>query len=119
MGFLGLNKRKGSISNSNFVPSIKETEIEEGKMKAVRVKGRSILLVRQGGQVFGVSNQCPHMGCSLEGGILSDYLVMCPCHGWKFDIRNGQYVEIKEVTLTCYRCKIENGRIHIEILSEE
>lgn len=60
------------MSKDNFVPSIKESEIKEGQMKAVRVKGRPILLVRQGGEVFGVSNRCPHMGCTFEGGILTD-----------------------------------------------
>ena len=57
------------MSKTGFVPSIKESELKEGQMKPVRVKGRPILLVRQGGEVFGVSNRCPHMGCSFEGGI--------------------------------------------------
>jgi nitrite reductase/ring-hydroxylating ferredoxin subunit len=68
------------------VPSTKESELKEGQMKPVHVKGRPILLVRQGGVVFGVLNRCPHMVCSFEGGILKDYLVMCPSHGWKFDV---------------------------------
>jgi len=98
-----------------FFPSIKESELKEGRMKAVRVKGKPVLLVRVGGEVYGVSNFCPHAGCTFEGGILTGYLVMCPCHGWKFDVRNGQYQEIPQVKLVCYQCKIENGKIHIEI----
>ena len=104
---------------NRFVPSIKESELQEGQMKPVRVKGRPILLVRQDREVFGVSNRCPHAGCSFEGGILTGYLVMCPCHGWKFDVRNGQYQEIPQVKLVCYRCKIENGKIYIEIKNIE
>jgi nitrite reductase/ring-hydroxylating ferredoxin subunit len=103
------------MTQNDFVSSIKENELKENQMKAVRVKGKPILLIRQGGQVFGISNRCPHMGCTFERGILKDYLVMCPCHGWKFDIRNGQYQEIKDVTLECYRCKIQEGKIYIEI----
>ncbi len=107
------------MSQDSFVGSIKESELKEGQMKAVRIKGKPILLVRQGGQVYGVSNRCPHMGCTLEHGILRDYLVMCPCHGWKFDVRTGEYQEIKQVTLECYRCKVENGKIHIEISKDK
>jgi len=107
------------MSKTSFVSSIKESELKEGQMKPVRVKGRPILLVRVGGEVFGVSNLCPHAGCTFEGGILTGYLVMCPCHGWKFDIRNGQYQEIPQVKLECYRCKIENGKIHIEIKNNQ
>ena len=107
------------MGEDDFVALIKESELKEGKMKAVRIKGQSILLVRQGGQIFGLSNQCPHMGCSLEVGILRDYLVMCPCHGWKFDVRNGQYEEIKEIALTTYKCKILNGKVFVEIKRDE
>jgi nitrite reductase/ring-hydroxylating ferredoxin subunit len=103
------------MSKTNFVPSIKENEIKEGQMKGVRIKGKPVLLVRQGGEVFGLSNFCPHAGCELQGGILTGYVVMCPCHGWKFDVRNGQYQEIPQVKLDCYKCKIENGKIHVEI----
>ncbi len=103
------------MGKTSFVASIKENDLKEGKMKAVRIKGLPVLLARQGGQVFGVSNFCPHMGCSFERGILSGYLVTCPCHGWKFDIRNGQYAENPLTTLTCYRCKIENGRVYVEL----
>ena len=98
-----------------FSSSIKENELAEGKMKAVRVRGKAILLIRQEGQVFALSNQCPHAGCTFQSGILSGYLVMCPCHGWKFDIRNGQYTENPKTTLQIYRCKVEDGKIFIEI----
>lgn len=107
------------MSKTSFVPSIKEGELKEGQMKPVRVKGKPILLARVGGEVYGVSNLCPHMGCTLQGGILTGYLVMCPCHGWKFDVRNGQYQEIPQVKLECYRCKIENEKIYVEIRKDE
>jgi len=103
------------VMNDGFVVSIKESELGEGKMKAVRLKGKPVLLLRVGGEVYGVSNYCPHEGCSFQGGILNGYTLMCPCHGWKFDIRNGQYQEIPQVKLSCYRCKVENGKIMVEI----
>jgi len=107
------------MSKTGFVSSIKESELKESHMKPVRVKGKPILLVRVSGEVFGVSNDCPHEGCSFERGILTGYIVICPCHGWKFDVRNGEYQEIPQVTLECYRCKIENGKIYIEIKNKE
>ncbi|MGD0449871.1 MAG: Rieske (2Fe-2S) protein [Candidatus Bathyarchaeia archaeon] len=103
------------MSLANFKACLKEKELKDGYMKQVRVSGRSILLVKQGGQIFAVSNICPHEGCSLDKGILYEYTVMCPCHGWKFDVRNGQFVENKLTTLATYRCKIENGKIYVEV----
>jgi 3-phenylpropionate/trans-cinnamate dioxygenase ferredoxin subunit len=103
------------MDKNGFVSSIKESDIKEGQMKGIRLKGKAILVVRKGERIYGLSNLCPHMGCSFEGGILNGYLLMCPCHGWKFDIRNGQYEENKETTLITYSCKIENGRVYIKL----
>jgi nitrite reductase/ring-hydroxylating ferredoxin subunit len=84
-------------------------------MHVVQVKHKPVLLAKVGGVVYAVSDQCPHMGCRLQGGILTGYIVMCPCHGWKFDVRNGQYTENPLTALTSYRCKVENGKIFVEI----
>jgi nitrite reductase/ring-hydroxylating ferredoxin subunit len=103
------------MSKSDFVASLKEGELGEGKMHGVRVKGKPVLLAKVGGEVFGVSNVCPHMGCQLQGGILTGYVVMCPCHGWKFDVRNGQYQENPLTALVSYRCKVESGKVFVEV----
>ena len=99
----------------NFISSIKDSELAEGKMHPVHIRGNQILLLKVGGEVFGVSNRCPHMGCQLQDGILTGYFVMCPCHGWKFDVRNGQYTENPLTVLNTYRCKVENGKVWVEI----
>jgi nitrite reductase/ring-hydroxylating ferredoxin subunit len=106
---------ESSLNKDNYFSSIKESELMEGHMKAVRVKGNPILLVRKDGEVFGLFNRCLHMGCSLERGILTDYILMCPCHGWKYDVRNGQYTENPLTALQTYRCKIENERILVKV----
>ena len=98
-----------------FVSAIKDSDLAEGKLKAVRIKGKPVLLARVGGVVYGVSNVCPHEGCAFQGGILTGHLLMCPCHGWKFDVRTGEYQKIPTVKLQCYRCKSENGKIFVEI----
>ncbi|MCW4001207.1 MAG: Rieske (2Fe-2S) protein [Candidatus Bathyarchaeota archaeon] len=103
------------MPKDNFHSSIKDSELKEGGIAAVRIRGNPILLAKVGGQVYGVTNRCPHMGCSLQNGILSGYVLMCPCHGWKFDVRTGQYIENPLTALTAYRCKVEDGKIWVEI----
>jgi nitrite reductase/ring-hydroxylating ferredoxin subunit len=106
------------LSNDEFVEVMDFDDITEGSMKLASAAGRVILLAKIGGTVFGVSNSCPHMGCSLANGTLNGYLVTCPCHGWSFDIRNGQYTEVEEITLTSYECKIQAGKICIRIIDD-
>jgi 3-phenylpropionate/trans-cinnamate dioxygenase ferredoxin subunit len=106
------------MGKDEFTSCAKESDIKEGRMKAVRVKGRPILLVRKGGQVFALSNRCPHMDYSLEKGILRDYMLMCPSHGWKFDIRNGQYEGNKDIALVTYPCKVQDGKVYIKLVDK-
>ncbi len=99
----------------DFVSSIRDGELLEGKMRSVRLKGRPVLLARVGGEVYGVSNVCPHAGCSFRGGILTGYVLMCPCHCWKFDVRNGEFQDNPQTRLISYRCRVENGKIQVGI----
>jgi nitrite reductase/ring-hydroxylating ferredoxin subunit len=99
----------------NFVPSIDETELKNGTMKLVNVAGKEILLARIGSEVFGISNVCPCKKCDLSKGKLEGYIVTCPCHGWKFDVRTGEYLKTKRKLLSTYKCKVSNGKIFVEI----
>lgn len=97
---------------------IDDYEVKEGSMKLVNVGGKNILLAKYNGEVFGVSNQCSHMGCSLAMGKLNGYIVTCPCHGWSFDIRTGQSLTRKNRNLVSYECKIDNGKLHVKLLDD-
>ena len=107
------------MTKDDFVKLIKESELPEGSMKAVRAKGIPILLARVRGQIYAVTNLCPHAGCQFQGGILTGYIVMCPCHGWKFDIRNGEYQENSITRLTSYPCKVDSGNLYIQITTDK
>ncbi|MGD6851055.1 MAG: Rieske (2Fe-2S) protein [Candidatus Bathyarchaeia archaeon] len=104
-----------ALGKDGFIKNIKDSELAEGAMHATHIRGNQILLAKVGGEVYGVSNRCPHMGCQLQGGTLNDYIVMCPCHGWKFDVRNGQYTENHLTALTTFKCKVEDGHVWVEI----
>jgi nitrite reductase/ring-hydroxylating ferredoxin subunit len=107
------------MDSEDLVFCMYENEIKDGQMKGLYLKGRPILLVKQEKQVYALSNRCPHMGCSLERGNLKEYLVTCPCHEWKFDIRNGQYLKNPIFALVSYPCKIENSQVYVILKEEE
>jgi nitrite reductase/ring-hydroxylating ferredoxin subunit len=104
------------MSEDNFVLATEESDISEDSMKLVNIVGRSILLARHGAQIYGFSNKCPHMGCSLSNGKLKDFTVTCPCHSWEFDIRNGKYRFNNSITLMTYECKIQNEKIFVKMM---
>lgn len=87
---------------------------EDGRL-AARVNGRPILLIKRLGQVYALENHCPHLGCALTRGALEGFLLRCPCHDWRFDIRTGTFEYAPEIALPTYPVKIEEDTIYIRI----
>jgi nitrite reductase/ring-hydroxylating ferredoxin subunit len=76
-------------------------EIEDGEGKGFTLgqgpDARDIFVVREGGQVFGYVNSCPHLGTPLDWQgdrfISEDSgLIMCATHGALFEIADGTCV---------------------------
>lgn len=106
------------------------SELIDGAMKTVIVKGHEILLARVGEKYYAADNRCSHMGGKLSQGRMEGTVVTCPRHGSQFDVSNGQVIRwlkssglIWKVSralkspkqLATYNVKIKDNRILIEI----
>jgi nitrite reductase/ring-hydroxylating ferredoxin subunit len=98
-----------------WVPVLEANELQEGSMKLVDAEGSPVLLVKVFGQIFAIDNRCPHMSCGFSGGSLDGYVIICPCHDWRFDLRTGEYEEEKAMKLVKFEWKIESGKIWIKL----
>jgi nitrite reductase (NADH) small subunit len=66
-------------------------------------------------QVFAVNNSCPHKGGPLSQGIVYGNTVACPLHSWKINLVDGKAEEPDVGETTCYKTKIEDGIVYLEI----
>ena len=103
------------MAGSSWVPTVDDTKVKEGRYVAVYPKGLGVLLVRQEGDLFAVANRCAHMGCPLEGGKLDHFTIECPCHDWRFDVRDGEFIDAAEITIPTYAVKIEEGKVLVRL----
>jgi nitrite reductase/ring-hydroxylating ferredoxin subunit len=44
---------------------------------------------KNNGQLYGIQNICPHEGGQLCNGWIEGGEVVCPLHGYKFDLKTG------------------------------
>lgn len=70
-------------------PVLVADELQEGAGKALTVNGAEIAVFRRGDQLYALQNRCPHAGGSLADGVVDGDEVICPLHGYRFDIRTG------------------------------
>jgi nitrite reductase/ring-hydroxylating ferredoxin subunit len=58
----------------------------------VRVKGRPIAIFADGDTLYAVDNTCRHNLAPLDEGFVEDGCVVCPWHGWTYDLATGRQV---------------------------
>jgi nitrite reductase/ring-hydroxylating ferredoxin subunit len=64
-------------------------DVAEGSAKLVRTKGEEMAVFKCGGQLYGMQNICPHEGGQLFNGWIEGNEVVCPVHGYKFNLKTG------------------------------
>jgi 3-phenylpropionate/trans-cinnamate dioxygenase ferredoxin subunit len=102
-------------TQQSWVFAIEEKKLRENAVSLVFPKGISIMLIKKGGYVYALSNKCAHMACPLAAGTLEGYIMKCPCHDWKFDIRTGEFINANEIKLPVYPVKISDGNILVGV----
>jgi 3-phenylpropionate/trans-cinnamate dioxygenase ferredoxin component len=93
---------------SEFVAVAKIGEVEEGKVKVVRVGDAPIGLTKVEGEFFAFADVCTHDDGPVAEGELDEYVIECPRHGAKFDIRTGKVKQLPAVTpIPVYAVRVE------------
>ena len=64
-------------------------DVPDGEPTRVVVDDTPVMLLRDGGEVFALHDRCSHRGCSLSEGEIDGDVIVCSCHGSRFDRRDG------------------------------
>ena len=66
------------------------SDLPGGASKLVYFKGEQVALFNSGGNVYAVSNRCPHANGPLVDGTLEGRTITCPSHQSQFDLATGE-----------------------------
>ena len=99
---------------SNFVKILDVDQLKPGHVTTVTVKGHDVCIANVEGEFFALDNKCPHRGGQLGDGHLQGADVICPLHGWDFDVRTGisRYDHLDRVTT--FPVRRVNGYVEID-----
>ncbi len=98
----------------NFIKILDVGQLKPGQITTVTVKGHDLCLANYQGEFFALDNKCPHRGGQLGDGQLNGPDVICPLHGWDFDVRTGisRYDHLDRVTT--FPVRQVNGHVEID-----
>src|SRR5437899_13069358 len=90
-------------------------DIPAGQCKVVELSGREIALFNLDGKFYAIDNVCPHRGGPLSEGTLEGAEVICPWHGWRFDVTNGACMIVPTKNVDAFEVKVEGEDIFVKV----
>jgi nitrite reductase/ring-hydroxylating ferredoxin subunit/ferredoxin-thioredoxin reductase catalytic subunit len=122
----GLFVRTGVEHGADLMGVIEETagpvdvrvaavdDLADGQSRRVRIGKADIALFRADGDFFALSNVCRHAFAPLAEGYLDGFEVMCPWHGWRYDVRTGT-TDHPDADVKTYPVTVRGGEVFVTV----
>lgn len=89
-------------------------DLRDGEVRHLKIGKRDIALARAGGKYFALSNVCRHAFAPLAEGFLDGYALMCPWHGWRYDVRDGS-TDHPNADVRTYPVVVQDGEVFVRV----
>ena len=96
------------------VASLDEVPLTEGL--ALTVAGKELALFRDGDSLRCLEDSCPHRGAALSEGQVQDGEVVCPWHGWRYGLADGECSTLPgSAAAQCFEVKLEGQEVWLRV----
>lgn len=94
------------------------TEVADDAMRAFAVEGVTwpVIVTRIAGELIAFPGVCPHDDVGLWTGELDGHTVVCPGHGYSFDLHTGRCRHAPALHLRRYTITVVAGEIWVDLL---
>jgi len=96
------------------VPVCRAADLGPGQLRHVKVGKQDIAIARVGDDFYALSNVCRHAFAQLADGVLEGHEVMCPWHGWRYDVRNGT-TDHPDADVKTYPTFVKDGLVFVTV----
>jgi nitrite reductase/ring-hydroxylating ferredoxin subunit len=97
------------------IASMKDIKINEATH--ISKNGWEIAIFNCGGKIFATNGICPHEAGFLAEGFLDGSQIVCPLHGWRFDVMTGKGVVPSPPgsSIKIYNVLVKDGEIMVDL----
>ena len=109
-------------------------DFADGQRAMVEVDGREVFVFEREGRFHAFENVCPHMGGPVGEGILmgkveavlgenrevlrerfstTEIHLVCPWHGWEYDIETGECAAFRRIRLHRYEAVQRGDEVYV------
>ncbi len=97
-----------------FKKICKKSNLKDRQGKRYFVEDVDIAVFLVDGEIYAVSNVCPHQHAAvLYDGFIENGCVVCPSHGWEFDLKTGKQGGVRK-GIDTYEVFIDNDDVYVK-----
>jgi nitrite reductase (NADH) small subunit len=86
-----------------------------GEAREFEIQGKTVCVANTGDGYAAMDNVCLHRGGPLGQGMVDGNKVICPWHGWMFDVNTGASTHNASVRVRTYPMKIEGEDVWVAL----
>jgi nitrite reductase/ring-hydroxylating ferredoxin subunit len=99
-----------------FVKVAELSEVPEGRGALVEKNGVAIALFNAGGgRIYATSPVCPHEDGPLADGWIEAGAVVCPWHGFDFDLATGECRVDRDLAISVYPARVNGSAVEVDL----
>ena len=99
----------------SFVKVCKTNEIKAGFGRSIEVNGKAIAVFNVDGSFYAINDTCGHRGGPLGEGELDGQTVVCPWHGWRYNVTTGENELLPNLPTEKYEVKVEGDDVLVNL----
>jgi nitrite reductase/ring-hydroxylating ferredoxin subunit len=89
-------------------------EIPDGGVRALDAGGVGVILCRRGVVVTCFEDSCSHLNLGIAGGTITQDVITCPHHGFRYDLATGACLTAPIASLRAYEVRIAGHNVEIK-----
>ena len=86
-----------------------------GEAREFECGTQTICVANMNGTLAAVHNICPHRGGPLGQGIVEGDKIVCPWHGWEFELATGNNPFTPNLSVPSYELKVEGEAVYARL----
>lgn len=90
-------------------------EVPQGRLLAMKIEGKSLVLTRIGSEVVCYHNGCSHLGVPLDGGDVENNVLTCPYHHFQYHLATGDCLTSPQTPLESYPVEVRDGQVFVKL----
>lgn len=79
-----------------------------------KIGNQYVAIFKVAEKIYAINALCPHAGAFLDMGFMDDHCVICPLHGWDFDVRTGESPTYGIKTV-CFETKVVGNDVFVKV----